>query len=81
SWMRWSLFSLIAAVVLALTATAVHDAAEDEPLCCRHPSATANTSCTGPPGAAITKPSQPPATSNDTTVTTSRDQELQLPCQ
>ena len=31
SWMRWSLFSLIAAAVLALTATAVHDAAEDEP--------------------------------------------------
>jgi SRSO17 transposase len=31
SWMRWSLFSLIAAAVLALTATAVRDAAEDEP--------------------------------------------------
>ncbi|MFJ9483670.1 tyrosine-type recombinase/integrase, partial [Streptomyces mirabilis] len=31
-------------------------------------------------GDAITKPSRPPATSNDTTVTTNRDQELQLPC-
>jgi SRSO17 transposase len=31
SWMRWSLFSLIAAAVLALTAAAVHDAAEDQP--------------------------------------------------
>ncbi|MEU3342630.1 hypothetical protein [Streptomyces sp. NPDC006668] len=30
-WMRRSLFSLSAAAVLALTATAVHDAAEDEP--------------------------------------------------
>ncbi|MFD8525611.1 hypothetical protein ACFV2D_37450 [Streptomyces capillispiralis] len=30
--MRWSLFSLIAAAVLALTAAAVHDAAEDEPV-------------------------------------------------
>ncbi|MET7784760.1 hypothetical protein ABZT28_55725, partial [Streptomyces sp. NPDC005388] len=29
---------------------------------------------------AITKPSRPPATSNDTTITTNRDQELQLPC-
>ncbi len=38
SWMRWSLFSLIATTVLALTATAVHDAVEDEhalvPLSC-----------------------------------------------
>lgn len=29
--MRWSLFSLIAAAILALTATAVHDAADDGP--------------------------------------------------
>ncbi|KUO18089.1 hypothetical protein AQJ91_27225 [Streptomyces dysideae] len=60
----------------------VHDAAEDEPalvpLSCPefvrvlralvlHPYATASTSCTGPPGGAVTKPSRPPATSNDTT--------------
>ncbi|MEW2313259.1 IS3 family transposase, partial [Streptomyces sp. NPDC006864] len=32
-------------------------------------------------GAAATKPLRPPATSNDTDVTTNRDQELQLPCQ
>lgn len=31
SWMRWSLFSLIAAAVLALTAAAVHEAAEEQP--------------------------------------------------
>lgn len=31
SWMRWSLFSLIAAAVLALTAAAVHDATERQP--------------------------------------------------
>ncbi|MFH8533287.1 hypothetical protein ACH4GE_33265 [Streptomyces tendae] len=31
SWMRWSLFSLIAAAVLALTATAVHETAEERP--------------------------------------------------
>ncbi|WP_164492539.1 hypothetical protein [Streptomyces sp. CNQ-509] len=96
SWMRWPLFSLIAAAVLTLTATAVHATAEDEaalvpvaapsssgfcePSCCHHPSATANTSCTGPPGDANTKPPRPPATSNDTTAT-NHNQELQLPCQ
>jgi hypothetical protein len=37
---------------------------------CRHPSATANTSCTGPPGADITKP----ATNDDTTSTTNHEQ-------
>ncbi|MFG3410495.1 IS701 family transposase [Streptomyces sp. NPDC048142] len=31
SWMRWSLFSLIAAAVLSLTAAAVHEAAEQQP--------------------------------------------------
>ncbi|WP_327233902.1 IS701 family transposase [Streptomyces sp. NBC_01317] len=31
SWMRWSLFSLIAAAVLALTAAAVHDGSERQP--------------------------------------------------
>ncbi|MDQ0765460.1 SRSO17 transposase [Streptomyces canus] len=31
SWMRWSLFSLIAAAVLALTAAAVHEATEERP--------------------------------------------------
>ncbi|MFJ8938836.1 transposase [Streptomyces sp. NPDC102365] len=31
SWMRWSLFSLIAAAVLSLTAAAVHDAAQEQP--------------------------------------------------
>ncbi|MGW2995451.1 IS701 family transposase, partial [Streptomyces sp. NPDC001193] len=31
SWMRWSLFSLIAAAVLALTAAAVHEDSEPQP--------------------------------------------------
>ena len=31
SWMRWSLFCLIAAAVLALTVAAVHEIAEDQP--------------------------------------------------
>ncbi|WP_327575945.1 IS701 family transposase [Streptomyces sp. NBC_00145] len=31
SWMRWSLFSLIAAAVLALTTAAVHEATEEQP--------------------------------------------------
>ncbi|WP_405657954.1 hypothetical protein [Streptomyces sp. NBC_00079] len=81
--MRWSLFSRITAAVLALTATAVHDAAEDEPaivpLSCPELIRLLRALMLPPPvrdrdhvlhwtaGDAITKLSRPPATSNDTT--------------
>ncbi|OIV37472.1 hypothetical protein BIV57_10920 [Mangrovactinospora gilvigrisea] len=80
----------------SLIAAAVHDAAEDEPALVPlsrpefvrplralvlPPVRDREHVLHGPLGGDGTKPSRPPAASNDTTDTTNRDQELRLPCQ
>ncbi|MER7959970.1 hypothetical protein [Streptomyces sp. NPDC096030] len=59
SWMRWSLFSLTAAAVLALTAAAVHEDSEPQPglvpLTCPEPARSSSVSC-GPAAPAAPRP-------------------------